>query len=102
MPSFPTKRESILHSALSLSSGATWIPACAGMTMLSEFVARETLQTGTASVSLEQQRGHPAPIGADEVVVGERRERGDQALLRLAVVPVALCVQNVEKFFEAG
>ena len=44
----------------------------------------------------EQQRSHPPPVAADQFGVVERGERGEQAFLRGAVVPVAGLLQDRE------
>ena len=55
----------------------------------------------SATRGLEQQRRHPAPVRTDQFFVVDDAERGDQAFLGLAVVPVALGAQDVQEFIEA-
>src|SRR6185312_3104939 len=48
----------------------------------------------------EEERGHLAAIRADQLGVVEHVERGDEMLLRLAVVPRAIGLQHCEQLVE--
>src|SRR3546814_14792687 len=52
--------------------------------------------------SHQQQRRHPAPVAADQVLVLDHAEGVDQRLLQQRVLEVAVAAQHLEELFEPG